>query len=151
MSAELRACPFCGSPGKVSKLDHLIGCSNPECFVPWSFVTEFEWNQRPIEDALRARIAELEREVDRLFETCDAVEKFTLSLPEYNDGALCDIEVIEDINKRLREQINDNTLQFERIAELEAKLKEIVERPPKNNLDAQELKLIARRTQERLE
>lgn len=67
---ELKNCPFCG--GLASLLHdekwHWVQCSNPECYtMPWkdlgvSGAIEV-WNTRPIEDALKARIAELEAQV----------------------------------------------------------------------------------------
>ena len=62
MSEILRPCPFCGSadirtePG--INLNYCDKCS-AEANIE-------HWNTRPIEDALRARIAELEEEIDQL-------------------------------------------------------------------------------------
>ncbi len=69
MSEELKPCPFCGSSGAI--LDEplnedeygcfcnaLCGAIGP-CDEDGEKAVEF-WNTRPIEDALRARIAELE-------------------------------------------------------------------------------------------
>ena len=59
---ELKPCPFCGSadirtePG--INLNYCDKCS-AEANIE-------HWNTRPIEDALRARIAELEEEIDQL-------------------------------------------------------------------------------------
>jgi hypothetical protein len=70
MTDELRSCPFCGSTSlphiyKVRNLgyDHpgFVKCSN--CVDGVSAAT---WNTRPIEDVLRAKIAELEAEVAKL-------------------------------------------------------------------------------------
>ena len=63
MSEELRPCPFCNIPpaSKTSKIDgkEYYSCFNADCpNVSW--FTADEWNTRPIEDALNARIAELE-------------------------------------------------------------------------------------------
>ena len=60
--SELKPCPFCGSadirtePG--INLNYCDKCS-AEANIE-------HWNTRPIEDALRARIAELEEEIDQL-------------------------------------------------------------------------------------
>jgi len=68
---ELKPCPFCGE----NKLEILVSptnrrlryirCQNPSCpYGAWSskIEREFGWNSRPIEDALRSRIAELEKQ-----------------------------------------------------------------------------------------
>jgi len=62
MSEELRPCPFCGGTKicteKGINLNYCDNCS-AESNVE-------HWNTRPIEDELRARIAELEAEIDQL-------------------------------------------------------------------------------------
>lgn len=62
MSEELRPCPFCGGTKicteKGINLNYCDNCS-AESNVE-------HWNNRPIEDALNARIAELEALVDEL-------------------------------------------------------------------------------------
>ena len=80
MSEELRPCPFCGAevqddergekyPRKSPMGGWIIHC---ECCgaslsqFRKSGKGEISWNTRPIEDALNARIAELEAENDRL-------------------------------------------------------------------------------------
>ncbi len=62
--SELKPCPFCGGKAEV---DTNIGgvvcenlCTNPNTFDGGGGVWTDDWNRRPIEDALRARIAELE-------------------------------------------------------------------------------------------
>lgn len=69
MSEELRPCPFCGEMPKVHdwKLkgitDKRCFCDNENCPVYLSKTIAIDdWNTRPIEDALTARIAELEAE-----------------------------------------------------------------------------------------
>lgn len=53
---QLKPCPFCGAAG-VKNRDGYYTCSNDHC----NLVTMSDgWNYRPIEDALQARIAELE-------------------------------------------------------------------------------------------
>jgi len=57
MSNELKPCPFCGGNAVVN------GDGNAECGD--CFVESLtDWNTRPIEDALRARIAELEESIE---------------------------------------------------------------------------------------
>jgi hypothetical protein len=62
MSEELRPCPFCGGTNicteKGINLNYCDSCS-AEANIE-------HWNTRPIEDALQARIAELEALVDEL-------------------------------------------------------------------------------------
>ena len=70
MSEELRPCPFCGEPAD-DRYNRLAKCSNKSCLMNhWvddeDFFIDDDWNTRPIEDALRARIAELEALVDEL-------------------------------------------------------------------------------------
>lgn len=58
MSEELRPCPFCGAMPEKLRTGYM--CSTLGCALQENTVSEKEWNTRPIEDALRARIAELE-------------------------------------------------------------------------------------------
>jgi len=64
--SELKPCPFCGSPA-YSYHDNCIDfagvkCDLGGCVCADILITENNWNTRPIEDALNARIAELEAE-----------------------------------------------------------------------------------------
>jgi hypothetical protein len=80
MSEELRPCPFCGGKTVTStffdwedleymaievndseSIDGEVTCENERCINGWYLPPE-AWNTRPIEDALHARIAELEAE-----------------------------------------------------------------------------------------
>ena len=68
--SELKPCPFCGEPAD-DRYNRLAKCSNKSCLMNhWvddeDFFIDDDWNTRPIEDALRARIAELEEEIDQL-------------------------------------------------------------------------------------
>ena len=64
---ELKPCPFCGSEPVecMSKIDGntYCGCWDKEDCPMAGWVTAKEWNTRPIEDALNARIAKLEAEL----------------------------------------------------------------------------------------
>jgi hypothetical protein len=67
MSEKLRPCPFCGEMPKVNNwtlkgiTDKRCFCDNENCPVYLSKTIAIDdWNTRPIEDALTARIAELE-------------------------------------------------------------------------------------------
>ena len=72
MSDELKPCSFCKSiPQAYTWILYGITetryfCPNPDCPHSVRTVTLEQWNTRPIEDALNARIAELEEENDRL-------------------------------------------------------------------------------------
>ena len=63
MSEELRPCPFCGGEAELCYSEVDTFCR--KCNVMQE--TEL-WNTRPIEDALRLRIAELEKLVEELLE-----------------------------------------------------------------------------------
>ena len=70
--SELKPCPFCGSPA-YSYHDNCIDfagvkCDLGGCVCADILITENNWNTRPIEDALRLRIAELEKLVEELLE-----------------------------------------------------------------------------------
>jgi len=64
--SELKPCPFCGMP--VDRYQRLAKCCNDKCLMNYwveddtLFYLDEQWNTRPIEDALNARIAELEAE-----------------------------------------------------------------------------------------
>ena len=59
MSDELRPCPFCGGAA-VNSHWGLIYCGQVNKCGTGTAVSARGWNSRPIEDALRARIRELE-------------------------------------------------------------------------------------------
>ena len=71
MSEELRPCPFCKSNNTTldyyeiscpQELGTIVVCN--DCGASAKSIVD--WNTRPIEDALNARIAELEAENERL-------------------------------------------------------------------------------------
>jgi dGTP triphosphohydrolase len=67
MSEDLKPCPRCGAPAQVSPEGVLVGCSNrgyPLHCTDLQWYWRHEWQNRPIEDQLRARIAALESEVE---------------------------------------------------------------------------------------
>lgn len=101
--SELKPCPFCGSSNTAldyyeiscpQELGTIVVCN--DCGA--SATSIVDWNTRPIEDALNARIAELE-----------------LRLDVYN-GNMYDVVV------------DENAKANKRIAELEAELTELKER-----------------------
>ena len=70
--SELKPCPFCGEPAD-DRYNRLAKCSNKSCLMNhWvddeDFFIDDDWNTRPIEDALRARIAELEADNKKAFD-----------------------------------------------------------------------------------
>ena len=83
--SELKPCPFCG--GKAEEDTHIGGvvcenyCTNPNTFDGGGGVWTTGWNTRPIEDALNARIAELELENLELRKTLG----WAYDLDEYKD------------------------------------------------------------------
>ena len=61
--SELKPCPFCGKKPNPNWTDEsYIECTNRKCSVYGYGMSTGDWNTRPIEDALNARIAELEAE-----------------------------------------------------------------------------------------
>ena len=63
MNDELKACPFCGAKLTKSVVDRETFYQHPMvngCHLRAMLFTKYKWNTRPIEDALRLRIAELE-------------------------------------------------------------------------------------------
>jgi len=79
--SELKKCPFCGkSDIHIEQKGTFFWCECYDCgaisrehhTLPGVNVLQSEdiargyWNQRPLEDALHARIAELEAEIERL-------------------------------------------------------------------------------------
>ena len=67
--SEIKECPFCGSEDTVrlpyndrADVERCLNC-NLSIVVPFGFTM---WNNRPIEDALRARAERAEQVVERL-------------------------------------------------------------------------------------
>lgn len=95
MTEELKPCPFCGGHN-TTQVSHYRECLDCETFGPSADGQFDRWNARPIEDALRSRIKELEDERDALKErtkglesnlrdTLCVIEKLTAS-PTLNSG-----------------------------------------------------------------
>lgn len=69
---DLKPCPFCGKEIYYEFFSKRCeefqgGCRNPECIMfgkDFMFDNTEKWNTRPIEDALHARIAELEQHLN---------------------------------------------------------------------------------------
>ena len=65
MNKELKQCSFCNSVARPSyynlfSQEDTTGCSNAKCILFRQTFSVYEWQTRPIEDALQARISELE-------------------------------------------------------------------------------------------
>ena len=79
--SEMKPCPFCGGMPKVNDwtlkgiTDKRCFCDNEKCPVYLSKTIAIDdWNTRPIEDALNARIAELEAHIAALEEAAEIEE-----------------------------------------------------------------------------
>ena len=139
MSEQLKRCSICKSPAeKMWDLqEKLVRCTNRTCHNSLYSVYLNEWQKRPIEDELQARIAELEAEI-RNWQDCYC--EFETIAP---DGKL-KISVL-DIYNRIAE-LNA------RIAELEAEVTKCHELQDSYcDRIAQLEKEIARRDEELLE
>ena len=80
MNEKLKQCPFCGGEAELCYSEVDTFCR--KCNVMQE--TEL-WNTRPIEDALRLRIAELEAEIDRLTVHSDIERQDDKWIPEVQD------------------------------------------------------------------
>jgi uncharacterized Zn finger protein (UPF0148 family) len=60
MTENLRNCPFCGSE-KIAAAGGTIFCHG--CHLRLDIMTPEEWNHRPLESALEARVKELEADL----------------------------------------------------------------------------------------
>ena len=66
MNEELKPCPFCGRSDVIFNQDtDIVHCRWCGGVYDSLFLCDASWNTRPIEDALNARIAELERRAAR--------------------------------------------------------------------------------------
>lgn len=63
MSNKLKPCPFCG--GEAEKIFGRIRCSDNSCGLGYTDIYPSQWKYRPIEDALKTRITELEKELSQ--------------------------------------------------------------------------------------
>jgi len=70
MSDELKPCPFCGS--KAFAHGNLVRCGTPARCATWMYIPS--WQQRPLEDHLRAELDEAK--VDRVW-AAEMVAKLT--------------------------------------------------------------------------
>ena len=90
MSKELRPCPFCGSEQPQDSKDdgnvpYEFGMSR-SC-SSCSAAVNLGWNNRPIEDALNTRIAELEALIDQLIEVSEKMFTAVIAAADsYDEG-----------------------------------------------------------------
>ena len=106
--SELKPCPFCGCEAQVNAwtmhgiTESRCFCSNSDCPNSVRTVALEQWNTRPIEDALIARIAELEA-AQRWIPVSER-------LPELGSPILFYDSILERINKGTCTAMNsDNT------------------------------------------
>ena len=118
--SELKPCPFCGR--KPYESGGYVSCHTEECLANADYhepaIGSIEhWNTRPIEDELRARIAELEAEVTKCHELqdsyCDRIAQLEKEI------ARRDEELLELNNKAV-------FIKFENEDELPAEIKDDV-------------------------
>lgn len=82
MSNELKPCPFCGGNAEVTYAMGEYWARCPRCRASGSMeqtegLAIEAWSRRPTEDALQARIAELESENARLREALEKIKKMS--------------------------------------------------------------------------
>ena len=87
----LQPCPFCGGEAQVNTwtmhgiTESRCFCSNSDCPNSVRTVSLEQWNTRPIEDALNARIAELEGKIDQLTAHSDIERQDDKWIPEVQE------------------------------------------------------------------
>ena len=73
MTDELKQCPFCKRKGEINDIPQtVVDGRNCGCWADNIFLTKDEWQSRPIEDALNARIAERDALIEKLIEVGNA-------------------------------------------------------------------------------
>jgi hypothetical protein len=85
MSEELKPCPFCGrTPNPDWTDESYIECTNRKCSLYGYGMSTGDWNTRPIEDELRARIAELEAKHKVAFGLVRTLRRYCIYAHWYN-------------------------------------------------------------------
>jgi len=88
--SDLKPCPFCGSSNTTldyyeiscpQELGTIVVCN--DCGASAKSIVD--WNTRPIEDALNARIAELEGKIDQLTAHSDIERQDDKWIPEVQE------------------------------------------------------------------
>ena len=99
--SELKECPFCGQQPKETKYREfgknpreysLYHCPNEECpsyFTKPGPMTAEDWNNRPIEDALRERAERAEVMIEQLIELAQNM-RFRLAVYDDIDPTLAE-------------------------------------------------------------
>lgn len=84
MSKELKPCPFCGETRFIIEDNQMVqdvhvlckDCGAKTSFDGIRYSVTSRWNVRPVEDALKRRIKELEAENGRLREALKEIAEF---------------------------------------------------------------------------
>jgi hypothetical protein len=131
--ADLKACPFCGSPATGD--GRSVCCTSKDCILN-GLVFRYgeDWNRRPIESALTARVAELEKQAQEPIRLCtittDDLSKIEIGVDdEYGDEI--DREVQADavmaVFARFRTRVAELEAENERLRELVKRCAENIE------------------------
>jgi hypothetical protein len=73
MSEELELCPFCGNPAHKDEIGNCY-CLKIECGAHKADFTVKQWNNRPLEDALRAERDLLAKKLERVIHELHQME-----------------------------------------------------------------------------
>lgn len=112
---ELKPCPFCGATDCSVEADgpmcFYVSCgscwaSTPRCETPGTAAAD--WNDRPIEDALRAQLAALQEEKAQVVR--ELVEKFGAKVSDYyvNIYGVTTIEEVPTLSRILPAEEEDD-------------------------------------------
>jgi len=115
--SELKPCPFCGN--KKPWREFPSGPSTIECEECGGYTTYDDWQNRPIEDALREQVARLEKDIGRLRGADSKLHQQTEELAELRaevtdaladlDRAIKDRDAERREKEALREQVQKRT------------------------------------------
>jgi hypothetical protein len=113
MREKLKSCPFCGSEAGIptnldgTPVDYEItdcSCKNDDCLLAGYWTPIKIWQTRPIEDALRLRIAELEAKNERYIKLIqDWVDVLDPRYPQGDGLASAVRQAMLEINKEREE------------------------------------------------
>ena len=117
--STLKPCPFCGKMPEVAD-DGVCRCNNKSCsMAPYWYLPKY-WNIRPIEDALKKRIAELEALVNVSEGLYERIYEQAARIAELERDVKWREESISTIEHALANNEDDIEMLESRIAELEA-------------------------------